>query len=75
MGNHSLEKIHPRPVPLVATESQHANTCPEPHVGTAVRGARFGRAVAAMATERRPKRVFVCILAVVVGVKGLVGES
>ena len=71
--HYSLEKIQPKPVPFVAMALQHDNTCPLLHVGVvpAARGARFGRAVAAMAAERRAKRVFVCILAVGVGLRML----
>ena len=56
-------------MPLVVIESQHASVWVEPHVGVALalRGTRFGRADAAMATEGRPRRVFVCILAGFVG--------
>ena len=66
--------MHPTPVPFLI-ESQHDTTCPFPQDGAflSVWGARLGRALAATAMERRPKRVLVCILVVDVGVKGLVG--
>ena len=61
-----LEKMQPRPVPLVATLLQHAATCGAPQDEALARGlgsgAGLGRADAAMATERTLRMVLDCIL-------------
>ncbi len=57
-GN-ALEKMQPRPVPLVAKLSQQAITWGESQVGVVVCGE--GRADAAMAMERTVRRDLGCI--------------
>ena len=60
-----LEKMQPRPVPLVVTLLQHAATCGAPQDEALARGwgsgTGLGRADAAMATERTLRRVLDCI--------------
>ena len=61
-----LESMQPKPVPLVATESQHATTEPGVSQDEVVPWGE-GRAEAAMAMERRLRRILDCIFNLVWG--------
>lgn len=65
-GKDVLEKMQPKPVPLLEMPSQHARTWGELHDGSVAweEGTGLGRADAAMATERTLSMVLNCILVV-----------